>query len=117
MVITLRHDILSTIHESTWRILIRRRVVMMVMLLWSHQGKSTVKEQIMVNTENENKNKPVYAVYEDDKGTLHTQPLSDIQDAGILIDEDSGDDLNMIGYTFDPFDVETHQDAASVVLF
>jgi hypothetical protein len=71
----------------------------------------------MVNTENENKNKPVYAVYEDAKGTMYTQPLSDIQAVGTLIDEDNGDDLNMIGYTFDSFDVMIRQEPASVVLF
>ena len=40
----------------------------------------------------------VHIVYTDDKGCLYDQPLSDLPDAGMLIDPGSGDDMEIVGY-------------------
>lgn len=38
-------------------------------------------------------------IYTDDKGCLYTQPLSDLPDSGTLVDPDTGDDMEIVGYT------------------
>ena len=42
----------------------------------------------------------MHIVYTDDKKCLYEQPLSDLPDVGTLIDPDSGDDMEIIGYKF-----------------
>lgn len=37
-------------------------------------------------------------VYTDEKGCLYDQPLSDLTDVGTLIDPDTGDDMEIVGY-------------------
>lgn len=37
-------------------------------------------------------------VYTDEKGCLYDQPLSDLPDVGTLIDPDTGDDMEIVGY-------------------
>lgn len=38
-------------------------------------------------------------IYTDEKGCLYTQPLSDLPDSGTLVDPDTGDDMEIVGYT------------------
>lgn len=40
----------------------------------------------------------VHIVYADEKDHLDDQPLSDLPDAGTLIDPDTGDDMEIVGY-------------------
>ena len=40
----------------------------------------------------------VHIVYTDDKDCLYDQPLSDLPDVGTLIDPDTGDDMEIVGY-------------------
>lgn len=40
----------------------------------------------------------MHIVYTDDKGCLYDQPLSDLPDMGTLIDPDTGDDMEIVGY-------------------
>lgn len=40
----------------------------------------------------------MHIVYTDDKGCLYDQPLSDLPDVGTLIDPDTGDDMEIVGY-------------------
>lgn len=40
----------------------------------------------------------MHIVYTDEKGCLYDQPLSDLPDVGTLIDPDTGDDMEIIGY-------------------
>lgn len=40
----------------------------------------------------------VHIVYTDEKGHLYDQPLSDLPDVGTLIDPDTGDDMEIVGY-------------------
>lgn len=40
----------------------------------------------------------MHIVYTDDKKCLYEQPLSDLPDVGTLIDPDTGDDMEIIGY-------------------
>lgn len=40
----------------------------------------------------------MHIVYTDEKGHLYDQPLSDLPDVGTLIDPDTGDDMEIIGY-------------------
>lgn len=38
-------------------------------------------------------------IYTDEKGCLYTQPLNDLPDSGTLVDPDTGDDMEIVGYT------------------
>ena len=38
-------------------------------------------------------------IYTDEKGCLYTQPLSDLPNSGTLVDPDTGDDMEIVGYT------------------
>ena len=40
----------------------------------------------------------LHIVYTDDKGCLYEQPLNDLPDSGTLIDPDTGDDMEIVGY-------------------
>ena len=40
----------------------------------------------------------VHIVYTDEKSHLYDQPLSDLPDSGTLIDPDTGDDMEIVGY-------------------
>lgn len=40
----------------------------------------------------------VHIVYTDENGCLYDQPLSDLPDVGTLIDPDTGDDMEIVGY-------------------
>lgn len=40
----------------------------------------------------------VHIVYTDENGHLYDQPLSDLPDVGTLIDPDTGDDMEIVGY-------------------
>ena len=40
----------------------------------------------------------VHIVYTDEKGCLYDQSLSDLPDSGTLIDPDTGDDMEIVGY-------------------
>ena len=40
----------------------------------------------------------VHIVYTDEKGCLYDQPLSDLPDVGTLIDPDTGNDMEIVGY-------------------
>lgn len=39
-------------------------------------------------------------VYADESGTEYTQSLSELSEAGTLIDPDTGDDLTLVGWRF-----------------
>ena len=41
----------------------------------------------------------MFIVYTDSEKHLYEQPLSDLPDSGTLIDPDTGDDMEIIGYT------------------
>ena len=41
----------------------------------------------------------IQIIYTDEKGCLYTQPLSDLPDSGTLVDPDTGDDMEIVGYT------------------
>lgn len=40
----------------------------------------------------------MFLIYRDERGNLHAQPWQDVQDVGGLIDPDSGDDRDIIGW-------------------
>ncbi len=42
---------------------------------------------------------PMWLVYIDDDGGLHYQPWNDLTEVGTLIDGDTGEDMQMIGWT------------------
>jgi hypothetical protein len=41
-------------------------------------------------------------VYRDPQGSHHTQPLADIADVGVLIDSETGNDLELVHAVVDP---------------
>lgn len=41
---------------------------------------------------------PMSLIYRDEKGNLHAQPWGDIVQAGTLIDPDTGDDMEIVGW-------------------
>lgn len=41
----------------------------------------------------------MHIVYTDEQKHLYEQPLSDLPDSGTLIDPDTGNDMEIIGYT------------------
>ena len=43
----------------------------------------------------------MWLVYTDERGKKHYQPWQDLVEVGTLIDEESGDDMEMIGWTID----------------
>ncbi len=45
---------------------------------------------------------PMWLVYKDESGALHYQPYEDVASAGTLIDADSGNDMELVGWTTIP---------------
>lgn len=43
----------------------------------------------------------MFLVYRDEEGILHTQHWSDLVEVGTLINPDTGDDMELIGWTTD----------------
>lgn len=41
----------------------------------------------------------MYLVYRDGSGSLHPQPWDDLFYSGTLIDPDTGDDMDIVGWT------------------
>ena len=41
----------------------------------------------------------MWLVYADDEGDWHYQPWQDLTESGTLIDQDTGNDMEMIGWT------------------
>lgn len=44
---------------------------------------------------------PMWLVYVDSVGTYHYQPWRDVTSVGTLIDADTGDDMELVGWTVD----------------
>lgn len=44
----------------------------------------------------------MFLVYRDETGILHTQHWSDLVEIGTLIDPDTGDDMELVGWTTNP---------------
>lgn len=42
---------------------------------------------------------PMWLVYQDAAGGLHCQPWQDLTESGGLIDPETGDDMEMVGWT------------------
>ncbi|MFZ2237973.1 MAG: hypothetical protein WAV90_00360 [Gordonia amarae] len=42
---------------------------------------------------------PMYLVYVDADGNHHTQPWGDVVDSGTLTDPDTGDDMEIVGWS------------------
>ncbi|MFA5712333.1 hypothetical protein [Mycolicibacterium sp.] len=48
------------------------------------------------------KTSPMFLIYRDSSGGFHSQPWADLTGAGTLIDPDTGDDMEMVGWSADP---------------
>ena len=62
--------------------------------------------------------RPMWLVYKDDEGSKHYQPYADITSAGTLIDPETGDDMELVGWTDrEPGTVpETKEDVVRYIL-
>lgn len=66
---------------------------------WKQQVDATLKLfNLPIKTPLNEDLSSMHIVYTDDKKRLYEQPLSDLPDVGMLIDPDTGDDMEIIGY-------------------